>query len=52
MKHVLTPLTKNVLAPLEIMAVAQVINAAIREKMSVFRTATLIFSNEESNNII
>ena len=46
------PLAKNVLAPLGITAAASAIDAGIQKKIYGSRTATLIISNEEMNDIM
>ena len=45
------PLTKNVLAPLEITAAASAIDAGIKNKTWFWNT-TLIISNEEMNDVM
>ena len=46
------PLTKNVLAPLEITAATSAIDAGIQKKIHGSGTTTLIISNEEMNDIM
>ena len=50
--NVLRPLTKIVLIPLELTAVALAMGAAIQKKMFWSITTTLVISNEEMNDII
>ena len=52
LKNVLTPLAKYILVPLGLTAVASATNVAIQKKIFVSRTATLVFSNEEVNDIM
>ena len=52
MKNGLTPLAKNILVPLGLTAVASATDVAIQKKTFVSRTATLVFSNEEVNDIM
>ena len=49
---VAVPLAKNILAPLGITAAASAIDAGIQKKIYGSRTATLIISNEEMNDIM
>ena len=51
-KNVLKPLTKSVLIPLGLTAVASATDAAIHKKMFGSGMATLITSNEEMNDIM
>ena len=46
------PLAKNILAALGITAVASAIDAGIQKKIHGSRKTTLIFSNEEVNDIM
>ena len=46
------PLAKNVLAPLGITATASAIDAGIQKKIHGLGTTTLIFSNEDMNDIM
>ena len=50
--NVLKPLTKSVLMPLGLTAVAYSVDAAIHEKMFRSGCTTLIIFNEEINHII
>ena len=52
MKNVLTPLAKSVLVPLGLIAAAWAANPAIQNRIYALGTTTLVFSNEELNNII
>ena len=52
MKNVLTPLAKSVLVPLGSTAAAWAADAAIQKKTYGSGTATLVFSNEDLNNVI
>ena len=52
MKSVLTHLTKNVLLPLGLMTIASVTDAAIQKKFFGFSMTTLIFSNEELDDVM
>ena len=52
LKNGLTPLAKNILVPLGLTAVASATDVAIQKKTFVSRTATLVFSNEELNDIM
>ena len=52
LKNGLTPLAKNILVPLGLTAVASATDVAIQKKTFVSRTATLVFSNEEVNDIM
>ena len=52
LKNVLTQLTKNVLAPLELTAVASATDAAIQKKVFGSGMAVLIISDEKMANII
>ena len=52
LKNGLTPLAKNILVPLGLTAVASATDVAIQKKAFVSRTATLVFSNEEVNDIM
>ena len=49
--NILKPLAKSVLIPLELTVAACATNSAIQKKMVRSRTATLIISNEEMNDI-
>ena len=49
--NILKPLAKSVLIPLELTVAACASNSAIQKKMVRSRTATLIISNEEMNDI-
>ena len=51
-KNVIKPLPKSVLIPLGKTAAASAADAGIHKKILGSRTATLIISNEEMNNII
>ena len=50
--NVFKPLAKRVLIPSGLTAVASALDAAIHKKMSGSGNTTLIFSNEEMNNIM
>ena len=52
MKNVLTPLAKSVLVPLGSTAAAWAADAAIQKKTYGLGTTTLVFSNEDLNNVI
>ena len=49
---VAVPLAKNILAPLEIIAVSSAIDAGIENKIHGSGTTTLIISNKKINDII
>ena len=49
---VAVPLAKNILAPFGITAAASAIDAGIQSKIHGSRTATLIISTEEMNDIV
>ena len=52
MTNVLTPLAKSVLVPIGMTKAASVIDSALHEKIFESGTATLIISNEETENIM
>ena len=49
---VAVPIAKNILAPLGITAIASAIDAGIQKKIRGSGAATLIISNEETNDIM
>ena len=51
-KNVIKPLAKSVLIPLELTAAASAADAGIHKKILASGNTTLIFSNEETNEII
>ena len=50
--NVLKPLTKSVLIPLGLTALASATDAAVHEKVFGYGTTTLIISNEEMNAVM
>ena len=51
-KNVITPLAKSVLIPLELTATASTADAGIHKKILASGTETLIFLNEEMEDIM
>ena len=51
-KNVITPLAKSVLIPLELTATASAADAGIHKKILASGTETLIFLNEEMEDIM